>query len=95
MNDPFKEKDRMAFYSALNDAFLDMSNKKLSSTQIDRDTLINLDKAKRSLGCDNLTKMYNMYIQTMIEKPLQEENDPKIKQATQQKMQKVSQFVSA
>ena len=95
MNDPFKEKDRMNFYSTLNDVFLDMSNTKLSSSQIDRDTLIELDKAKRSLGCDNLTKMYNMYIQTMIEKPLQEENDPKIKQATQQKMQKVSQFVSS
>jgi hypothetical protein len=95
MNDPFKEKDRMAFYSALNDAFLDMSNKKLSSTQIDRDTLINLDKAKRSLGCDNLTKMYNMYVQTMIDKCLQEETDEKIKKITNQKMEQVNKFVSA
>jgi hypothetical protein len=95
MNDPFKEKDRMAFYSALNDAFLDMSNKKLSSTQIDRDTLINLDKAKRSLGCDNLTKMYNMYVQTMIDKCLQEETDEKVKKITNQKMEQVNKFVSA
>ena len=95
MNDPFKEKDRMAFYSALNDAFLDMSNKKLSSTQIDRDTLINLDKAKRSLGCDNLTKMYNMYVQTMIDKCLEEETDEKIKKITNQKMEQVNKFVSA
>ena len=95
MNDPFKEKDRMAFYSALNDAFLDMSNKKLSSTQIDRYTLINLDKAKRSLGCDNLTKMYNMYVQTMIDKCLQEETDEKIKKITNQKMEQVNKFVSA
>lgn len=95
MNDPFKEKDRMAFYSALNDAFLDMSNKKLSSTQIDRDTLINLDKAKRSLGCDNLTKMNNMYVQTMIDKCLQEETDEKIKKITNQKMEQVNKFVSA
>ena len=28
MNDPFKEKDRMKFYSTLNDVFLDMSNTK-------------------------------------------------------------------
>ena len=95
MNDPFKEKDRMAFYSALNDAFFFFFYKKLSSTQIDRDTLINLDKAKRSLGCDNLTKMYNMYVQTMIDKCLQEETDEKIKKITNQKMEQVNKFVSA
>ena len=95
MNDPFKEKDRMNFYSTLNDVFLDMSNTKLSSSQIDRDTLIELDKAKRSLGCDNLTKMYNMYVQTMIDKCLQEETDEKIKKITNQKMEQVNKFVSA
>ena len=67
----------------------------MNSTQIDRDTLINLDKAKRSLGCDNLTKMYNMYVQTMIDKCLQEETDEKIKKITNQKMEQVNKFVSA
>jgi len=39
--------------------------------------------------------MYNIYIQTMIEKNLQEESDNRIKKATQQKMNQVSQFVSS
>ena len=72
-----------------------MSNTKLAASQIDRDTLIELDKAKRSLGCDNLTKMYNMYVQTMIDKCLQEETDEKIKKITNQKMEQVNKFVSA
>jgi len=95
MDDPKKEKDRMNFYGGWSDIFLDKKYEKLVSDAPTEEMWIALDKLKESLGKENLNRMLQAFIRSVLQVFLKDEKDDETKNSITLKLGQVKQFINA